>query len=141
MSSGPRNVRVGVAVFIWKNGKFLMQRRFGGHGTGSWSVPGGNLEFGESLEACARREVVEETGLQIKNIRFMTMTNDQFTDADKHYLTLWMISDWAAGEPAIMEPSKCTAQQWCDFNTLPEPLFEPCWANLRKAQPVLLEPS
>ena len=93
MTSATPNVRVGVAVFIRKDGKFLMQRRLGSHGAGSWSVPGGNLEFGESLEACARREVLEETNLQIKNIRFLTQTNDQFKDAAKHYLTIWMTSD------------------------------------------------
>jgi 8-oxo-dGTP diphosphatase len=139
MPSKTQTVRVGVAVFIWKDGKFLVQRRLGAHGAGSWTVPGGNLEFNESLEACARREVQEETGLQITNIRFLTLTNDQFKAEGKHYLTVWMVSDWASGDPAIMEPTKCTAQQWCDFENLPEPLFEPCWSNLRLSEPTLFD--
>lgn len=139
MASATPNVRVGVAVFIRKDGKFLMLRRLGSHGAGSWSVPGGNLEFGESLEACARREVSEETNLQIKNIRFLAQTNDQFKDEGKHYLTIWVTSDWADGAPAIMEPTKCTEQRWCDFQSLPEPLFEPCWSNLRTDQPTLFQ--
>jgi len=139
MPSKATNVRVGVAVFIWKNGRFLMQRRLGAHGAGSWSVPGGNVEFGESLEACVRREVTEETGLQIKNVHFMTATNDHFKTEGKHYITIWMTSDWAAGEAAIMEPTKCSAQRWCDGQSLPEPLFEPCWRNLQAAQPSLFQ--
>ena len=53
--------RVGIAVFIFKDGKFLMGRRKGAHGEDTWSVPGGHLEFGEMIEDGARREVEEET--------------------------------------------------------------------------------
>lgn len=75
-----KNVRVGIAVFVFKEGTFLMQRRTGSHGAGSWSVPGGHLEFGESFEDTARREVKEETGVDIKNVRFGAVTNDHFID-------------------------------------------------------------
>jgi len=63
---GQDSVKVGIGVFVFKNGKFLMQKRHGAHGSNSWGVPGGHLEFGESFEATARREVLEETGLKIK---------------------------------------------------------------------------
>ena len=47
-------VRVGVGVYVFKSDKFLMQLRVGAHGSDSWSVPGGHLEFGESFEETAR---------------------------------------------------------------------------------------
>ena len=72
-------VRVGVGVFIFKDGKFLMQQRQGAHGAGSWSVPGGHLEFNETFEETATREVLEETDLTITNIRFGAVTNDRIT--------------------------------------------------------------
>jgi 8-oxo-dGTP diphosphatase len=40
-----QQVRVGIGVFVFKDGKFLIQRRKGSHGTGTWSIPGGHLEF------------------------------------------------------------------------------------------------
>ncbi|MEO6110192.1 MAG: NUDIX hydrolase [Candidatus Saccharimonadales bacterium] len=118
-----QQTRVGVGVFIFKNGKFLMQQRMGSHGEGTWSLPGGHLDFGESFEQTAIREVAEETGLQIKNIRFGAVTNDLFEKENKHYVTIWMLSDWAEGTETITEPEKCTAQGWFTFDELPEPLF------------------
>lgn len=117
------NVRVGIGVFVFKDGKFLMQKRQGSHGEGTWSLPGGHLEFGESFEDTARREVKEESNLEIKNVRFGAVTNDHFVDEHKHYVTIWVLSDWAGGELKNMEPEKCTAQSWNTFDDLPSPLF------------------
>lgn len=128
-----KQVRVGIGVFVFKDGAFLMQQRQGAHGTGTWSVPGGHQEFGESFEETARREVMEETGMQIKNVRFGGVTNDYFPKEDKHYVTIWMLSDWASGEPQILEPDKALRQAWRTFNTLPKPLFLP-WNQLLKSQ-------
>lgn len=123
------NPRVGIGVFVLKDGKFLIQKRQGSHGEGSWSLPGGHLEFGESFEDTARREVKEETDLNITNIRFVAVTNDVFVDENKHYVTVWMLSDWLDGELLNMEPQKCTQQRWITFEELPEPLFLP-WRQL-----------
>jgi 8-oxo-dGTP diphosphatase len=117
------NVRVGIGVFVFKDGKFLIQKRKGSHGEGAWSLPGGHLEFGESFDDTARREVMEEAGIDIKNIRFGAVTNDHFVDENKHYVTIWMLSEWAQGEVRNMEPEKCTAQTWNTFDDLPTPLF------------------
>jgi len=127
------NVKVGVGVFVFKDGKFLMQLRQGGHGSGSWSLPGGHLEFGESFEDTARREVIEETKLQIKNVRFGAVTNDFFPDENKHYVTIWMLSDWDYGKESIMEPDKCLKQGWYSIEHLPSPLFLP-WNQLLKSE-------
>jgi 8-oxo-dGTP diphosphatase len=55
--------------------QILLGRRKGGSGEGTWSLPGGHLEVGESFEECARREVMEETALPLHNIRFTTVNN------------------------------------------------------------------
>lgn len=124
-----RQARVGVGTFVFRDGKILMQQRKGAHGEGSWSVPGGHLEFGETPEETSVREVSEETGVEIENVRFAAVTNDVFPDEGKHYVTWWTMSDWASGEPYITEPDKCTAQMWTDLDNLPEPLFKP-WEGL-----------
>lgn len=128
-----QKVRVGIGVFVFKNGRFLMLQRKGSHGAGTWSVPGGHLEFGESFEDTAKREVKEETGLDIKNIRFGAVTNDHFKDENKHYVTIWMVSDWEHGKETITEPDKCTAQAWYTFDNLPSALFLP-WTQLLKSE-------
>lgn len=130
-------VRVGVAVFIWKDGTFLMGKRRGSHGHNTWSIPGGHLEFNETINECAAREVMEETGLKIANVRFVAMTEDMFENDNKHYITIWVACDWVEGEPTITEPDKYLDQQWRTFSTLPTPLFEPCWKNLKKVCPDL----
>jgi len=129
-------VRVGIGCFVWKDGQLLLLKRTGSHGAETWGLPGGHLELNESWEECAAREVFEESGLKIKNIRFLTATNDIFLAEKKHYITIWMTSDWAAGEPSIMEPDKCIAQKWCTYNTMSQPLFLPL-ANLKQTYPNL----
>lgn len=131
------NPRVGVAVFVWKDNKFLMGRRRGSHGHDTWSIPGGHLEYGESIDECASREVFEETNMRIKNIRLLTITNDIFKEEKKHYLTIWLEADWQKNTPKIKEPEKCVAQKWHTFRDLPAPLFEPCFKNLKIKMPDL----
>jgi 8-oxo-dGTP diphosphatase len=117
------NPRVGVAVFIIKDGKFLMGQRQGSHGTGTWSVPGGWLEYQESFEDGAMREVKEETNIDITNLSFAAITNNVFKGEAVHSISIWIFSDWKAGEPTITEPDKFTEQRWVDFDSLPSPLF------------------
>ncbi len=75
--------------------------------------------------------------MQITNARLLVITNDVFPESGKHYVSIWMNADWAGGEPQIIEPDKFVDQGWYDFRSLPAPLFEPCWQNLRGAQPEL----
>lgn len=117
--------RVGVGIFVRKDGKFLMLKRMGSHGEGSYFIPGGHLEFNESPEECAIREVYEETGVKIKNVKFAGLTNDIFDKEGKHYITLFMESEWHEGEPMIVEPEKCPEVMWVTPDKLPSPLFLP----------------
>lgn len=124
---------VGIGVFVLKNGKFLVGHRKGSHSSDTWALPGGHLEFGESFEETAKREMMEETGLAIKNVRFGAVTNDLFEKDNRHYVTIWIISDWASGEPEIMEPEKCQELRWVDLNTIPKPWF-PGWKTLFESE-------
>jgi 8-oxo-dGTP diphosphatase len=91
------------------------------------------MEFGESPEQTAIREVAEETSMVVRNPRFGAVTNDIFEEENKHYLTVWMLTDWESGEPTIMEPDKTVDFQWFDLDSLPEPLFL-SWEQLMKSE-------
>lgn len=119
--------QVGVGVLIFRDGRLLLGCRKGSHGAGCWSAPGGHLEFGESPEACARREVLEETGLTLGHIVRGPWVNDVFVSEQKHYVTLFCIAHLPAGEgePENLEPEKCEGWQWFDWHDLPQPLFLP----------------
>ena len=122
---------IGTGVFIIKEEKFLLKKRQGSHGAGTWCLAGGYLEFGESFEACAKRESKEEFGVDIKNVTFAALTNDIYKEEGKHFATIFMKSEYAGGEPRNMEPEKCTEIGWFTWDDLPTPLFLPL-ENLKK---------
>ncbi len=125
--------KVGLGVCVVKDGQVLLgQRLHTTHGQGSWCFPGGHLEFGESWEDCARREVAEESGLQIGQPTFIVCTNDIFPEENKHYITIYMQAAWQAGEPKVLEPDKMVKWDWFDWEELPTPLFIPM-QNLLKS--------
>lgn len=123
--------RIGVGVCLLKDGKVLLGKRLNAHGQGTWAFPGGHLEFGETVAECAAREVAEETGMKITNIRRGPYTEDFWLANNRHYITIIMIADWHAGEPELREPHKCEEWAWFDFDQLPGPLF-PTFENLSK---------
>lgn len=118
-------VRVGVGIIVKKDDKVLMQKRKGAHGEETWCFPGGHLEFNEKIEECAVREVMEEVGIKIKNIKIGPITNDIFTKEDKHYITIFVTSDIAEGEPEIKEKDRIEEIKWVGFDNMPKPLFVP----------------
>ena len=115
--------QIGVGVCVIKDGKVLFGKRKNAHGEGSWCFPGGHLEFNESVEDCARREVLEETGLAIKNLRLGPYTNDIFEKENKHYVTLFIVADYDSGDLKLMEPEKCERWNWFSWEEPPCPLF------------------
>ncbi|MEK6927646.1 MAG: NUDIX hydrolase [Nanoarchaeota archaeon] len=124
--------KVGVGVIIVKNNNVLLLNRKGAHGVGTWSFPGGHLEFGESEEDCARRETLEEVGVKIKNIKSVAYTNDIFESEGKHYITLFVSAEIESGTPKICEPEKCSEMNWFSIDNLPSPLFLPIQNLLNK---------
>jgi 8-oxo-dGTP diphosphatase len=117
--------KVGVGVMIFKDKKVLMGKRKNSHGDGEYAFPGGHLEYMEGLEECAKREIMEEAGITIKNLRFLAIENvTQYIP--NHYINIEFIADWESGEPKILEPEKRENWDWYDIDNLPSPLFSFC---------------
>jgi 8-oxo-dGTP diphosphatase len=103
---------------------FLMKRR-GSHGEGTWGLPGGHMEVGEDFLTCCKREVEEETGVELLAIEALGFGNGLFEEEGLHYVTLFFrATDWK-GEPKCMEPDKCEEIGWFPFDDLPSPIFGP----------------
>ena len=125
--------KVGVGVMIFKDNKVLLGHRHSDpqkadsqlQGEGTWTMPGGKLDFKEELEDAAYREVLEETGIKIdkEKIEIISVTNDTVTDA--HFVTIGFLCKNFEGEPKVMEPDEITEWRWFDLNNLPSPIFFP----------------
>lgn len=119
----------GIGCFVVRNGRFLMGRRHGAHGAGTWSVPGGWIEWRESPEAAAIREVREETGMLVVDARVAGATTTSHPEG-MCSVTLWVVARWISGEPVVMEPDKYAEHRWYGLDeALPAPLFE-VWEDL-----------
>ncbi|KAJ4333894.1 hypothetical protein N0V87_007264 [Didymella glomerata] len=112
--------KIGVGVVIHDGrGNIIMGERAGSHGAGTMQCPGGHLEYGESFAETAARESLEETGLEIGNIKFLTATNDVFGEG-KHYVTIFVTAE-ITGENKIaqaMEPHKCAKWEWIPWSQM-----------------------
>lgn len=134
------NVGVGVLVYRgknpsyreWSKDELLMVKRHKVHGSETWSTPGGYLEFGESFEDCAVREVKEETGIVVARPKFYAVTNDVFPAEGKHFVTIWMRAWYFSGEVRIGSPDEIAKFGWFEVNHLPKPLFPPLQNLLSK---------
>ncbi|MFA5926206.1 MAG: NUDIX domain-containing protein [Parcubacteria group bacterium] len=115
--------KVGFGVYILKENRVLFGKRKNSHGEGTWCATGGHLEFGESFEEGAKRETMEEAGIEIKNIRVAGITNDFFEKENKHYVTVALVADYASGEVKMMEPDKWVEWDWFSWDNLPNSLF------------------
>lgn len=119
--------RVGVGVMIQnEKGEVLLGLRQGSHGAGEWSFPGGHLEFGETVFETAKREVEEETGLEVDEFNLISVFDEmRYMKTDgKHFLNIGVKAKYKGGEPKVMELDKCREWRWFSLDNLPEKILE-----------------
>ncbi len=118
-----RKVTVRVAILVMNGDRILLEKRANVLGKGTWAPPIGHLDFGETFEQTALREVREETGLEIADPKFYLLTNDIFEAENEHSVTIWMEAKYVTGEPRVNAPEEESNIGWFQWNDLPEPLF------------------
>ncbi len=119
--------RVGIGVMIEnKKGEILLGLRQGSHGAGEWSFPGGHLEWGETIFETARREVKEETGLDVYKFELISVFDElRYLESEgKHYLGIGVKAVYNGGDPKVMEEEKFKEWDWFAVDQLPKRLFE-----------------
>jgi ADP-ribose pyrophosphatase YjhB (NUDIX family) len=99
----PSHPQLAVSAAIFRDGKVLLVRRARSPGKGIYSLPGGRVEFGESLHAALHREVDEETALKIEiaGLAGWREVLPGTGGGGGHYLIMSFAARWIAGEPIL----------------------------------------
>ena len=128
MAGEANRPQVGVGVVFVRDGQVFLAKRQGAHGEDTWASAGGHLELGESLEACARREALEELGVHVDSLRFLCVSN--ILAYGKHYVDVEFLGDIGDQEPRLAEPEGFSESGWFPLDGLPVPLFQAVWYAL-----------
>jgi ADP-ribose pyrophosphatase YjhB (NUDIX family) len=100
----PPRPQLAVSAAIFRDDKILLVRRAHFPAKGFYTLPGGRVEFGETLHAALRREVLEETALEIE-IAGLAGWREVLpgTSGGGHYLIMSFAARWVRGDPALNE--------------------------------------
>jgi 8-oxo-dGTP diphosphatase len=113
-------------VVVTRDSNILLGLRRGSHGAGTWAFPGGKMGFGETIEECAARELLEETGMCAhESSQIIGVTNDIFAKEGLHYVTVFVAAADVDGDAMVCEPDKCERWAWFPYDQMPSPLFGP----------------
>lgn len=113
-----------VGVMVIKDNKVLLGKRKGSHGNGEYSFTGGHLEFQESFKDCAERETLEESGVKIKNIKYLCTANYCRHD-NRQDILIGLSADWDSNDPVTYPEEKIGEWGWYSLDNLPSPIFYP----------------
>ena len=98
----PSHPQLAVSAAIFRDDKILLVRRARSPAKGFYSLPGGRVEFGESLHTALHREVDEETGLKVEVIGLAGWREVlPGTSGGGHYLIMSFAARWTSGEPVL----------------------------------------
>lgn len=113
---------LGVSACIVKAGRALLTKRARPPFLDKWSLPGGHVEGGESLEAAARREAAEETGVSCEIEELFHWV--EIIGEEKHYVIAVFLARWTHGEPRPADDAKAvrwaTAEEARQLETTPD---------------------
>ena len=118
-----------VGVVCFRGDEVLLIRRGQPPRLGEWSLPGGRIEFGETVEAAALRELLEETGVVAELAGLVAVVDGLF--GERHYVLIDYAARWVSGEPVAGDDAADAR-----FMPLSEALAAVAWEETRR---VILE--
>jgi ADP-ribose pyrophosphatase YjhB (NUDIX family) len=114
--SYPARPFLAVSAAIVRDGKILVVRRARPPANGLYTLPGGVVEAGETLEEAVAREVLEETSMTIAPVALAgvreTIAHDGDDRVERHFVILCFASRWLSGEPILNE--ELSEARWLD---------------------------
>jgi 8-oxo-dGTP diphosphatase len=116
-----RTTEISVGIVVFKGDSILFGRTKDKEGKTRYILPVGHLEYMESFSNCAKREIAEECGIEIQNIKFQFVSN---TDNYKpsHFVHVGLIAEWKSGEAKVLEVGAIEVWEWRDCKDIPENL-------------------
>jgi 8-oxo-dGTP diphosphatase len=125
-------INIGVGAVVFRGGDVLLIKRGKPPFMGEWSIPGGGLHFCEALEDAVRREVMEETAVEITALKllgvFETLPGISEPAFERHTVMVDYLAEWTAGEPAAGDDAAAAA-----FVPLEEAIQRVSWDQTRGA--------
>ena len=123
-------IKIGIGVMLLDDDKVLLGHRAtnkkdtgGIYETDCWTLPGGKQEYDETFFEGAKREVKEETNLDIDKLELFGAADD--IQPDRHYITMHVIAREFSGKLKVMEPGSEDEWRWFPLDKLPDNLYSP----------------
>lgn len=121
MIQGKDYIGVGCGAFIVnEKNELLLQLRNKAPEKEYWSIPGGRVELFETFEQAVKREVKEETGVDVEVVRLLGICDHIIENEERHWVSPSYLCKIVKGEPQIMEPTKHLDMKWFPLENLPE---------------------
>lgn len=114
-------IEAGVILFVEKDNKFLFGKRHKTHGEGTYTVPSGHMNFGETWERAGQRELYEESGLNVneEDIKVLGTVNQPGTEF--HYINTVLHTKEAFGD--LVGSEECDEWTYYSLDELPKPIY------------------
>ena len=117
--------KVGVGALVIDNDRILLQLRNKPPEAGHWSIPGGKVEFMETVEAAIVRELKEELGIEVVVEHLLCITNQIIPGEGVHWVAPAYLVRVVSGEAENLEPESTRLVEWFPLVSLPQKLTIP----------------
>lgn len=122
---------VSVDLIVKKENKILLGKvgdKWSDNGKYEWGLPGREINFGDNFEQSAKKNLEEETGMNLVNFKVISV-NENF-EFGNHYIVIGILIE-AEGEPKIKKPEDWKEWKWFGTNEIPDKLFPSARLTIR----------